>query len=420
MMAQLITEEIVEKSKPLGGNLEVRILRSVPELEEVRNIWTAWNHHPNSDIDLYLLLLETRPEILRPHIVVLYRGGAPVAMLIGRIVNQRMELKIGYKTILKPKVKLLSFVTGGTLGNLSPGNCKAAVSEIVNCLRQREADIVAFHNIRTHEPIYEAARRVPDFISRDRFVTPKGHWMVRLRNSYPEFLQGLSSKERNNIRRYSRRLVEAFGKDLAIRSLCNAADFDLIMKDTETVAAKTYHRGLGVGFIADDETRRLTKLALDRACYRSYILYINDHPRAFWNGFLYGKTFFTGTTGVDPEYSKYRLGIFLLTSVFQDLCRGKVAAEVDFGLGDAQYKQILGNRKWQDATIHIFGPTLTGLGVSLLRTPIVIADKIARRAIGQTGLLLRVKKTWRNRVRPDKNHQPSREQNSLTDPGKAF
>jgi len=417
MMSQLITEEIAEKPKPVSGNLEVRILRSVPELEEVRNIWTAWNHHPNSDIDLYLLLLETRPEILRPHIVVLYRGGAPVAMLIGRIVNQRMELKIGYKTLPGPRVRLLSFVTGGMLGDFSPDNCKAAVSEVVNCLRRGEADIAAFHNIRTHEPIHKAVRQTSGFLNRDYLPALETHRAMSLPGSAEQLYAGLSSKSRKNLKWQAKKLLQTFPGKLRIDCLSGPAELEQMVHDVEEIAKKTYQRGLGVGFVETIEMRKRLYLDAQNGRLRAFVLYLADQPCAFWLGTIYQSTFHSGWMGYDPTYSKYSVGMFLVTKVTEDLCKQKEASVIegiDFGLGDAQYKEVLGNKKWQDATVYIFGSTLRGLGFNLLRTPIIIADKVVRRAVKQTGLLLAAKRNWRNMVRPNQNREPS-EGNSLID-----
>lgn len=93
-----------------GGQLAVRVFRSLSEVEEIRSVWTLWNDHPNSDIDFYVLLTQLRLEIVRPHIIVLYRDERPQAMLIGRVLEQRLKFKIGYQTVLKPKARVLNFV----------------------------------------------------------------------------------------------------------------------------------------------------------------------------------------------------------------------------------------------------------------------------------------------------------------------
>ena len=66
-------------------NTEIRIARTVPEVEGLREAWTGWPGHRDSDIDFYLMINQAHPEILRPHVIALYRDGKPDAILIGRL-----------------------------------------------------------------------------------------------------------------------------------------------------------------------------------------------------------------------------------------------------------------------------------------------------------------------------------------------
>src|SRR5439155_3981179 len=96
--------------------VSTRIVRDLGEIEEIRGVWSAWNRQPNSDIDFYLTVLRCGPEVVRPHIIVLNRGGLPNALLIGRIEDTRFELKMGYRTVFRPAARTLTFVNGGLLG----------------------------------------------------------------------------------------------------------------------------------------------------------------------------------------------------------------------------------------------------------------------------------------------------------------
>jgi len=95
---------------PTNQQVSIQIIRSVPEIEGIRRIWTRWHHHPNSDVDFYLHILRSRPEILRPHIIVIYRGGQPEAMLVGRLERRHIECRIGYKVVLRLQAAALSFI----------------------------------------------------------------------------------------------------------------------------------------------------------------------------------------------------------------------------------------------------------------------------------------------------------------------
>jgi CelD/BcsL family acetyltransferase involved in cellulose biosynthesis len=112
--------------------------------------------------------------------------------------------------------------------------------------------------------------------------------------------------------------------------------------------------------------------------------------------------------GYDPDYGKYSPGMYLIMKVIEGFCGAsgeKEISGIDFGLGDAQYKQILGNVQWQDASAYIFAPTLRGLGLNALRTPIIAVDRAGRRALERMKLLPKVKKLWRQRAAPKARRQ---------------
>ena len=137
--------------------LKLTVLRSVSELEAIRSVWKAWSRHPNADFDLYNLLLTSRPEILRPHVILVHRNGAPDSILIGRLEQRHVALKIGYKTILRPNVRLLAFIHQGYLGQPSPENSDLLLNEILTSLGQGEADIAFFNSLSVDSSLYRSA-----------------------------------------------------------------------------------------------------------------------------------------------------------------------------------------------------------------------------------------------------------------------
>src|SRR5437660_935699 len=178
----------------MGDNqVSVKIIRTAAETETVRSAWTAWQYHPNSDIDFYLVLNRLRPQIVRPHVMVLYRNESADAMLIGRIVNERIVMKVGYKTIFTPEARLLSIVYGGLLGNLSSENSEAMVKEIITCLSQGEADAARLKDIPMDSHLFRTAAQAGKVLFRDCLISPNDHWRLNLPRGYPEFLQSRSS-----------------------------------------------------------------------------------------------------------------------------------------------------------------------------------------------------------------------------------
>lgn len=112
----------------------------------------------------------------------------------------------------------------------------------------------------------------------------------------------------------------------------------------------------------------------------------------------YQRTLWGDHVGYDPAYSSYSPGMYLLLTSLGDLCDGKWeddVAQVDFGLGDAEYKTALSNYSFDESPIIVYGRSLRGLGMNLLSTPVSIADRLMRKLLARNDSLERIKRFWR-------------------------
>lgn len=382
----------------MTGQISTRVLQGLAEIEEIRDVWKAWQEHPNSDIDFFLAVIQSRPNILRPHVVLAFRDSAPQAMLVARLEDAAMPVNVGYKTLCTFPVRRITVIYSGCLGNPSEAVASALYRTLVESVRNAGADVVEFSPLKSDSLLFHVARRPGGLLGRDFFPKFNDHWKLSLPNNYETFFKGLSSNTRHNLRRYSKRFLDKFGQEMTIRKFRLQTEIDEFVAGAEAVAKKTYHRGLGVGFADKAETRRLLGLGCERQWFRGWILYLQGVPCAFWDGLLYGGTFFTSTTGYDPAYHEYRLGNFLLQKILEDLIVSESATAVDFGFGDAQYKQDLCDIHWQEASIVRFAPTFKGVGANLVRTPALLIDQAGRKILARTRLLQRFKSLWRRRL----------------------
>ena len=105
--------------------------------------------------------------------------------------------------------------------------------------------------------------------------------------------------------------------------------------------------------------------------------------------------------GVRSGVCKCSPGTFLIMRVMEGLCghaEDENVTQVDWGLGDAEYKALLGTHEWQEASVYVFAPTIEGLALNLIRTPAMVADVQLKRVLQRAKLLRRVKRLWRNRL----------------------
>lgn len=377
----------------------VDVVRELDSVLELRDQWKSMSVDPNADIDYFRTIVESRAgEVLRPHVIVLKRNGKVCTILAGRLEKKRFDAQLGYKRIHLASARCLTLIHGGLMGDQSESCVTNLVESVLEMLRNREAEVAWFYGVDVDSPFYRIGRKAGIAFTRDYCPGSIQRWKVKLPSTYKELHSSLSNNTKHNLKRYSKRLQSAFGDQLTIKKFSDVQDLDWILSDMEKVAAKSYHRGLGVGFNDNEETRRAMRLAADQSWLVAYVLYIGGSPCAFWNGILYRRTLFTSTTGYDPDIREYRPGTFLLQKMLEDLCKDKVADEIDFGFGDAQYKRDWCKSEVHQASFVLFAPTFKGICVNCLRTPPIVATNALRGILAKTDVLQRVKRVWRDRL----------------------
>jgi CelD/BcsL family acetyltransferase involved in cellulose biosynthesis len=387
----------------MAEEMRIRVIRDFAGIEEIREVWSAWHNHPNSDIDFYLTVLRSMPGEVSPHIIVLYRGETPRALLVGRREKGQIDLKFGYKTLLRPKARILTFIYKGLLGDASEENTKALVQEVIDSLKRNEADAAMLGHARLLSPLSELGASLPSFLCRDHgtSATATMHRCMTLPEGMDAVYAGLSSKSRKTLKTKMKKFAGDFPGQASMRTFRREADFEEMMRDIEQIAAKTYQRGLGVGFDTSATMRERLHLEIAKGWLRAFVLYIDDKPCAFWIGKLYQKSFCSDSMGYDPAYSKHSPGIYLIMQVVEYFCGEKSedrAQQIDFGFGDAQYKTVLANQEWQESSIYIFARSWKGIGINLLRMPTAWVNHKAQELLGKASLLVKVKRMWRDRI----------------------
>jgi hypothetical protein len=219
----------------------------------------------------------------------------------------------------------------------------------------------------------------------------------------PRSLQELASQISRKVRKNQRwnKLLRDYPDKVTIRSFCGTENLQHIVQVAEGIASKSYHRGLGVGFVDTPETRKLLRMQAEHGWLRCHTLYVDDKPCAFWIGTLYHGTFNSDYMAYDTNYAQYSPGMFLIMRIVEGFCGPNPVdrvSRIDFGQGDAEWKAHLGNQTWFEAPIYIFAPTMKGLRLNSLRMPSVLVNKVGRAVLERTQLLARLKKEWRKRL----------------------
>ncbi|MET4290676.1 hypothetical protein ABIB06_001443 [Bradyrhizobium sp. LB8.2] len=377
---------------------QIRVVRTRSEIEALREFWNSCKPARDADIDFFLFILDVYPQIQRPHIVVLYEGGLPSALLVGRLEASHVPVKLGYFALPVPELRVLQIVHGGWLGAISEHNARMLLGNIMNSLAAGEADAVSFHSPEVNSPLVKYARDLPSWWCADHLINPQAHRLCELPEKAASFLAGLPKKGRYNQRKRVENISRAFA-DSRIERFGSSAELDELIRDAEIIAAKSYQRGLGVGFSETPVIRSRLRFEASKGWLQGYILYLDGQPVAFWIGSLRNGVFLSEYVSYDPAYAKYGPGLHLILSILEELqasSSGPVRL-VDFGIGDATYKEMLANLSRQEATVYIFAPRLKAVCINLLRTSIGKLNLLAKILLRRSWLA-GIKRKWRTGV----------------------
>jgi hypothetical protein len=387
-----------------ASQYKTRVVTTTTEIDQLRDFWNSCDPCRDADLDFYLSIVKLCPETVRPHVVVLYDCEVPKALLVGRLDLTRIPIKIGYATMPVPNMRILQIVYGGCLGEVSGANAKLLVGSIMDSLAAGEADAAAFQHVAFNSALAQFAVSIPSWFCSDHLVRPEFH---RVRDSFTQsgtLFTGFSGNERYQQRKRALKLANDF-KSVTIELCTSPDDVPCLIRDAESVAKKSYQRGLGVGFFETSVIRARLEFEARKGWLRAYVLHLDSRPCAFWIGSLRNKVFLSDYLAFDSEYAKYAPGMYLMIKVIEELCcdlgaGSSLAERIDFGIGDAPYKERLSNREYQEASVYIFAPKSRAIWVNALRSAVGLASRFVKWLMRTTALFAIVKRIWRVRVTP--------------------
>ncbi len=401
---QLVIDNNNEQAKtaPISktNQWEVKTLRTVEELRAIRSTWEKlqeqfeYARNPETDLDRYISLIETTPEKVEPYVLLLSQNGTPKAMLIAQKGPRFIKCDLGYKNIIKPLLCCITVTYGGFLGLPCVKACREIIKQLHNALRKGEADAVIFKQLRLDSRIYRVAKYLTPKLCQCPVHKVNLHWRMSVPDNINSFYMKLSSKTRNALKRYVTKLN--INHKVTVLSGTNQDELYRVLTDAAKISSLTYQNALDSGLCNNASTMSQLTTAAKHSWLCLHLLYLGDRPSAFQLGFKYKQTYYLQQMGFDPDLSRWRVGTYLFLKVLEQLCQDPLINRLDFGFGDAEYKQRYGDENWKESTFYMFAPrwypVIVNAGFSLIsgvsKGLLVLTRK--------TGLELLLKRKWRN------------------------
>lgn len=374
--------------------MKIRIIKTFEELETVRTYWERWQNHPNNDFAQFKMVCQLRPEVECPCVAVIEHNGQPHALLVGRLERTQFAPPFGYLKPVKIPIKVMTVLHQGILGQMDEKMAMDSVQYLWSLLGSGVADVIEFHYLPENSPLLQALR----LYGSRWFCEKKPRWSLNWQTTLPAeggFLEHkFRGKRRHEIRRIQRKLESEFPGRVSWHWMSRFEDVLGLCARLEEVASRTYQRGLDAGFMDNEEHRQRFALFARQGRLRVQLLEIDGRIRAFWLGTVWQDVFYLSETSYDPDLRRYDVGTLSFIRMADEAALEGVR-RLDFGLGDALYKQRFGDQSWREATVWLFAPTVKGMALrSILRLSIML-DKAARLILQRVKLADKLKTRWR-------------------------
>jgi CelD/BcsL family acetyltransferase involved in cellulose biosynthesis len=363
--------------------MKVTVARTPAEVDALAERWDGIPvESPHASRALFVLVDRAAGENSRPHVILVERDGEPPILVVGRVERRPFEVRAGYRVLLRTRARWLSIVPGGVIGARTPEDHRQVVGLLRRSLARGEADILQLSKVEVGGPLHEATTRRLAWYERGRGLTPLRNHRSALAGGFDAFLAARSKGTRWRIRRRLKKLTEQTS-ELTLWRVGSGDSPDAVAAALDTVAARSYQRGIGVGFVDDDLHRGLVSWAVEGGPFQVWILKRGGVPLAYVNGVLHERTFHLFETAFDASAADDEPGAILIARVLEELASDPDVDGFDYGFGDAQYKQSLSDSSVDVADLLGFAARPRPLMLNSLNLSSAAAISMAKRLLGK-------------------------------------
>ena len=372
----------------MGDLPDVVVATGVDGVEALRDAWqSAGVGDLDSDIDYFLGVVRNAPWVIRPHVVCIRRAGKPDLFGIARLEDFPLRVSFGHRALVRPALRSIVVTFGGIVGAAGAEDEQLILDELQRPLGTGEAEALVLRRLDHTGSLHRVAMDRGGRLLRVHGQVIAHHWRAKKPESLEAFLSNRSAKTRQTVRRQDRRLERDYGDALRLVRSGRMDEHHDVVRDMETVAARTYQRGAGRAAFRDDAVdRALLELGLRRGWFRAWMLYLKEKPVAFWLGTAYAGTFTIMVPGFDPDHSKESVGRYTMFRMLEDVCADEHISQIDLGQGDFEYKQSFEPERIDETDVVLLAKRPRAVAIGLLASGVTVMNGWARSLVRSSAM----------------------------------
>jgi len=375
--------------------LSVEVISDPQGTPDLMEFWQAQAQHATSDPDFFSMVVSLRENVLSPLVFLVREKGVPVTALICRLEKTQIPARIAYFKLARFSLRSITAVYGGLIGTDTPAIRRKLLDTVFHELRRGRADVATLSMLRADSAFVQSVDALSIANWRLKYSLLREHFVFQVPAKPEDILLAKPSKTRSKIRYYMRR-AEKNLPDLQVNRVDSSADIDQMMRDLESVASKTYQRGLGAGFHNNEEWRALLNLGFEKNWMEVWTLSTGAECISFIIGLKYKGRYLIYAKAFDPGYSDDRIGTYLQIKLLEDIVRQGECAIVDYGFGEAEYKRQFSTDNWPECNVLIAAASIRNFAIMNIVRFCDASDKTLRMVSEKLALTRRVKKALRS------------------------
>lgn len=284
--------------------------------------------------------------------------GELVGVVPVRVERDEMVYDVASRPLLKVGLRVANLLGSEPLlpvdDRLYERLCELLLDPRTGC------DCVYLDTLPLESPVREFAARTRRRDLLTYFPYGRRAWhLVRLPATEKEYFAQLTGKLRYELKRRTKRLDEHCGGGLELVRVEEPGQAAAFVADAARVSRNSWqHQTIGTRLADTDEQRRRFSSLAERGLLRSYLLRCGEHPCAFVVGYQHADVFHYVEIGYDRDFAQLSPGMVLYHLLVRDLLSHRAPSLLNFGRGDADYKQRFANFTREDISVYVMRRTL--------------------------------------------------------------
>jgi len=378
------------------SDLSIEVTNHPSGMPDLMEFWKAQSQHFNSDPDFFLSVIACRETVLSPLIFLVREGGVPVTVLICRLEMALLPARVAYFTLAQFSLRSITVIYNGLVGKDTATIRSKLLDALSHELNVGSADRVTFSMLRENSALAKSIEAC--HLARWRLMTslPQEHFILQVPDAPEDILLKKSSKRRKKIK-YSMRRADDTLTNLRIDKFDGTGSLENLMMSLESVASKTYQRGLGAGFKYNSEWRAILDLGIRKKWIEIWTLLTDEKVISFIIGIKYKRRYLIYAKAFDPAYSDKSVGTYLQIKILEEVARRGDCELIDYGFGDADYKRQFSTESWSEVNVFVAKASFRNFIIINSVRLCMASDRVLRMIAQKMTLTKRIKTALRNK-----------------------